>query len=101
MFFAHEWSEHLGSFAVGIIGKCGPCATLKRSLYAPALVKRAASFNGVHLGFFFGVGSLVPLLTYNSDNLRCDEMDCNGMDDVAVSVVLFPDVFVDYAPLLF
>ena len=62
MFFAHEWSEHLGSFAVGVIGKCAPCDTLKRCLYAPALVQRAASFKGAHLGCFLGVRSLVPLL---------------------------------------
>ena len=69
MFFAHEWSEHLGSFAVGVIGKYAPCAMLKQCLYAPALVQRAASFNGAHLGCFFGVRSLVPLLTNKSDNL--------------------------------
>ena len=68
MFFAHEWSEHLGSFAVGVIGKCAPCAMLKQCLYAPALVQRAASFNGAHLGCFLGFGSLVPLLTKNSDD---------------------------------
>ena len=101
MFFAHEWSEHLGSFAVGVNGKCAPCGMLKRCLYAPALVQRAASFNGAHLGFFLGVRSLVPLLTKNSDHLQCDGRDHDGMDDVAVSLVLFPDVGVDNAPLLF
>ena len=29
MFFAHKWSEHLGSFAVGVIGTCAPCDMLK------------------------------------------------------------------------
>ena len=101
MFFAHEWSEHLGSFAVGVIGKCDPCDTLKRCLYTPALVQRAASFKGAHLGCFLGVGSLVPLLTKNSDDLRRDGRDRDGMDDVAVAVVLFADVVVDDAPLLF
>ena len=101
MFFAHECSEHLGSFAVGVIGKCAPCDMLKQCLYAPALVQRAASFKGAHLGCFLGVGSLVPLLTKNSDDLRCDGRDRDGMDDVAVSVVLFPEVVVDDAPLLF
>ena len=101
MFFAHKWSEHLGPFAVGVIGKCAPCATLKRCLYAPALVKRAVSFNGAHHGCFLGVGSLVPLLTKDSDDLQRDGRDCDGMDHVAVYVVLFPDVVVDDAPLLF
>ena len=84
MFFAHEW-----------------CDTLKGCLYAPALVQRAASFKGAHLGCFLGVGSLVSLLTKNSDHLQRDGRDRDGMEDVAVAVVLFADIVVDDAPLLF
>ena len=70
-------------------------------MYAPALMHRAASFKGAHLGCFLGVRSLVPLLTKDSDDLQHDGRDCDGMDDVAVSVVLFPDIVDDDAPLLF
>ena len=69
MFFAHEWSEHLGLFTVGVIGKCAPCDMLKQCLYAPAVVQRAGSFKGADLGYFLGVRCLVPLLTKNSDDL--------------------------------
>ena len=67
-----------------------------------ALVQRAASIIQTSTSWFFlGVRSLVLLLTKNSDDLRRDGRDHDGMDDVAVSVVLFPDVVVDDAPHLF
>ena len=44
---------------------------------------------------------MVPLLTKNSDDFQHDGRDLDGMEDVAVSVVLFPEVVVDDAPRLF